>query len=83
MHEKKNKIERFAGGAGIATMGVMLFVLVWMFAGVAALITSIICITKTSAAPNDNLVGLLLALFFGPFYWIYFIAKTGYCTEIK
>ncbi len=79
---RKHKDEHFSAASGGVAIG-SLFVLVWIFLGLAALITSIICITKTSAAPADNIIGLLLALFLGPFYWIYFIAKANYCMEMK
>lgn len=55
-----------------------IFVLLWIVFGIAAFIMSIICFGY-SGTTAQHVVGLLLAIFFGPFYWIYFLVVKSYC----
>jgi len=58
---------------------VFLVSLLWVLAGIAAFITSIVCFGK-SGTTSQHAIGLILAFLFGPFYWIYyFAAKNSYC----
>ena len=47
--------------------------------GIAAFMASIICLFYKSST-GDKIIGFLLALFFGPFYWLYFIYNKSYCN---
>jgi hypothetical protein len=58
---------------------VILFILLWIIAGFAAFMASIICLFRKSSI-SDKFLGLLLALLFGPFYWIYFMYNNAYCN---
>ena len=62
-------------GSGIA---IIIFVVVWCVLGLSAFIASIVCLGR-SGTVGAKIAGFLLALFFGPFYWIYFLAHSGYC----
>ncbi len=57
---------------------VVLFVVLWILAGLAAFVWSIVCFGR-SGTTAQHIVGLLLSMFVGPFYWIYFLAVPGYC----
>lgn len=57
-------------------LGIAMFV--WVIAGIAAFILSLICFGK-SGSESQKLIGLLLAVIFGPFYWIYFMVSKNYC----
>jgi hypothetical protein len=45
-----------------------------------AFIISIMCFGK-SGTIVQQIVGLLLAIFFGPFYWLYYISVKSYCKS--
>lgn len=64
----------------ILAMGgaVVLFVLLWILAGIAAFIWSLVCFGK-SGTMVQKVIGLLLSMFLGPFYWIYFYVSKDYC----
>jgi hypothetical protein len=67
----------------IGFIGSILFIIIWLLwliGGLAAFITSIICFSYKSG-DNQNLIGLLLALFFGPFYWFYYAYSKSYCNN--
>ena len=61
----------------IVALGVL--VLIWMLAGISAFVMSLICFGFSGTMP-EKVIGLFLAIFFGPFYWIYFIAVKNYCN---
>jgi hypothetical protein len=69
---------KFVGGA-------MMLVLAWVVLGIGAFIMSLVCIAKGAKAHSsgsENVIGLLLALLLGPFYWIYFLASSTYCKAV-
>jgi hypothetical protein len=55
-----------------------LFGLVWVIAGIIAFIMSLICFAYSGTAV-EKFIGFLLAVFFGPFYWIYYFTSNSYC----
>lgn len=73
--EVESKVVHVKGGVAIT---VILLIVVWVVAGIAAFITSLVCFGK-SGTTGQHVIGLLLSLFLGPFYWIYFFAVKGYC----
>jgi hypothetical protein len=65
------------------TIGVIIgfIYLIWLFTGVLAFITSLICFAFHGTM-SDKFLGLIVALVIGPFYWLYFIFNnTGYCSR--
>jgi len=56
----------------------VVFAIIWVLAGIAAFIYSMVCYGK-NANVWTSLMGLLLALFLGPFYWIYYWVDKSYC----
>jgi len=57
----------------------LVFTLIWFITGIAAWITSILCfIDKKNKI--ENIVGFFIAMFLGPFYWLYFIYMDKYCS---
>jgi hypothetical protein len=60
---------------------VLIFAIVWMLIGVAAFIMSLVCLSKKGSKGGQNVIGLLLAFFLGPFYWLYYIWGDSYCTN--
>lgn len=59
------------------TLMAILFI-VWMALGIAAFIVSLMCFGK-SGSTAQQIFGFLLAVVFGPFYWIYFMVAKKYC----
>jgi hypothetical protein len=59
---------------------VSILVGLWVLAGLAAFIMSLVCFGK-SGSTSEHVLGLLLAMFFGPFYWIYYFVSQTYCKS--
>ena len=59
-------------------VSIMISMLIWVLIGLVAFITSIVCFTRSGTA-FDKVMGLLLALFFGPFYFLFFAFNKSYC----
>ena len=57
---------------------IALFVTIWILLGIIGLITSIACF-GFSGSFLQKLLGILIAIFLGPFYWIYFYFNKEYC----
>lgn len=72
MYEREDETYDFA------SWFLLLIVLVWTVAGIVAFLWSIICFGK-SGTMSQQIVGLLLAIFFGPFYWLYYFSVKKYC----
>jgi hypothetical protein len=60
---------------------IIALVVVWALAGFAAFVMSLVCFGR-SGSIAQHIVGLLLALIVGPFYWIYFAASNTYCKKM-
>ena len=59
-----------------------IFLVLWVFAGIAAFLMSLFCFGK-SGNTAQHVVGFFLAIFFGPFYWIYYFVSASYCKGKK
>jgi hypothetical protein len=57
------------------------FVLAWIIAGIVAFFMSILCFAY-SGSWIEKLGGFLIAILFGPFYWIYYAFMKTYCAQI-
>ena len=55
-----------------------IFLLVWMLLGLIAFIMSLVCFGRTGSLA-EKIIGLLLAIFFGPLYFIFYIFNKNYC----
>ena len=56
----------------------LVFLFIWILIGFAAFITSLVCFGRKGTI-IEKIIGLLLAIFFGPFYFIFFFFAGGYC----
>jgi hypothetical protein len=61
----------------VSTILLIIF-LIWALLGLIAFITSIVCFVR-SGSLLDKIIGLLLALFFGPLYFLFFGFNSSYC----
>lgn len=62
------------GGAAFITI----LAIVWFIAGIAALIKSILCVGHTPSWFRV-IIGFVMALVTGPFYWVYYYIDKSYC----
>jgi len=59
---------------------VWLFLTFWILAGLTAFGMSLVCFGYKGSV-LEKIVGLLLAFFLGPFYWIYYMYNGAYCVK--
>lgn len=57
-----------------------IFAVLWVFVGLAAFIMSLVCFGR-SGSTAQHIIGLILSIFFGPFYWVYYFAVSSYCRK--
>jgi hypothetical protein len=57
------------------------FALFWILGGVAALIMSIVCF-GLSGSTLEKIVGLAIAFFLGPLYFLFYGFNKGYCRKL-
>jgi hypothetical protein len=81
MDQEQKQVER-ASISSTPYIMVFIFMTLWTISGIAAFIMSIVCFAR-SGTMGQQVVGLLLAIFFGPFYWIYYFILSSYCKPIK
>ena len=60
----------------------LLFTVLWILVGLAAFVMSLVCLGR-SGSTAQHIIGILLAIFFGPFYWIYYFVAASYCRGPK
>ena len=86
--ETKITVDATAGAAAvfygfltiIYTIWVILLVMIWIIGGVLAFLSSFGCMFYNSSI-GDKVAGFILAIFFGPFYWLFYIYKSTYCNS--
>lgn len=54
--------------------------IVWILVGIAAFIMSLVCFGY-SGTIVEKILGFVVAVFFGPFYWLYYYFNKGYCGK--
>lgn len=59
---------------------VSIFTLLWFLTGLLGWLMSIYCF-KYNKTKIENVVGILIATFLGPFYWLYYIYMQNYCGK--
>jgi hypothetical protein len=64
----------------LSTGFMIMVTIVWVALGIAAFIMSLLCFGG-SGSMTKKIFGFLLAIFFGPFYWIYFMVMKKYCKR--
>lgn len=78
--QTQNNINVDAKSGFVGVMLVLIFMLVWVIGGFVAFIWSIVCFGN-SGTTTEKIIGLLLAMFFGPFWFIYKIFSGTYCKK--
>ena len=59
---------------------VFVFTLLWFITGLLGWLMSIYCF-KYNKTKIENVVGVLIAILLGPFYWLYYIYMQNYCGK--
>ena len=75
-HENK----KLSVGGIIAFALIIIIMILWVIGGLSAFIMSILCFGYNSN-PGDNIIGLVIAILVGPFYWIYYSYNKSYCNK--
>ena len=57
-----------------------LFLLIWILSGLIAFIMSIVCFGYNGKT-SYKIIGFVIAFFFGPFFWLYYIVNKDYCVN--
>ena len=56
-----------------------IIMVIWVVFALAAIVQSLVCSMKTGT-PTQKLLGIVTAILFGPFYWIYWaVARKEEC----
>jgi uncharacterized membrane protein len=88
-NETENKTNVVVSGSGLVFFGIVGFLawlwffilgLIWLIGGISAFFASLVCMFYDGSVA-DKLVGLFLAMSFGPLYWGFYIYKANYCTR--
>jgi hypothetical protein len=74
---------KFIDGTSIIfLMFIVIISLIWGIVGFVAFIASIVCLFYNSST-QDKIIGLILGIIAGPFYWIYYIYNLNYCNRFN
>ena len=60
------------------TITISILIILWMILGFIAFIWSLVCFGR-SGTTSQHVIGLVIAVLFGPFYWIYKYVVPDYC----
>jgi len=60
----------------------LIFILIWWITGIIGFIMSILCCFYNGSI-TDKALGILFAWVLGPFYWLFFIYNSNYCTRFN
>jgi len=75
-----NNKDEITTGSIVGGIFSLIFTLIWLIAAVTGFIMSIICLSYDGTT-GSKIAGFLLAIFVGPFYWLYYIYRKTYCTN--
>lgn len=78
--EYRNQVLNVTGAFAGTAIAIYIIALIWIIAGIAAFIMSLICFGK-SGTTTDHVLGLVLAILFGPIYFLFFIFNKSYCRN--
>lgn len=82
MAEENTKVVRETIDISIFLIFTFIILLIWWLAGIAGFLMSIICCFYNGST-TDKFLGLLMAWVLGPFYWLFFIYNSSYCTRFN
>jgi hypothetical protein len=65
----------------VVSLVLFVFGILWVGFGLLAFVFSLVCFGY-SGSVLEKIVGIVLALLFGPFYFIYYFASASYCKRM-
>lgn len=71
-----------SGSSMILYLFFLIFMSMWIIVTIYAIVKSFICAGK-SGTTAEKIIGILLAVFLGPFYLIYLSSVEGYCKDTQ
>lgn len=71
-----------SSGSILSGIFTLIFVVIWLIASITGFLMSILCLSYDGTT-GSKVAGFLFAIFTGPFFWLYYIFKTTYCTNNK
>lgn len=71
-----------SGSSMILYLFFLIFMSMWIIVTIYAIVKSFICAGK-SGTTAEKVMGILLAIFLGPFYLIYLSSVEGYCKDTQ
>ena len=74
----EKKPEPLTTGQAILFGLLVLFIVAWILAGIAAFIISVACASK-SGSTAEKIIGFLMSIYLGPFFFIYKSYTPTYC----
>ena len=80
MVQEESQVQNKAAVTTVASFAIvfMLLAIIWFGLGIAGFIMSLVCLGRSGTA-FQYVLGITLAVLFGPFYWIYYIVDGTYC----
>ena len=79
--EQFTNMEMYANYEAEPNKALVTFAIIWSLLGVVAFFTSLVCFGFKSSSLDQKVLGLLVALILGPFYWLYFYFAKDYCRR--
>jgi hypothetical protein len=76
--DSEEGVEKITSEQSAMFIGMMIFLVVWAIASIAALVYSLTCFGY-SGNTIEKVIGVVIAFFTGPFYFIYYRYSNTYC----
>ena len=76
------KVVSGVAGIGIFALFIFLFFIIWFLTFIIGFLMSLVCCFYNGTI-TDKFLGILVALVLGPFYWLYYIYNSSYCTRFE
>jgi len=79
--QQKQQNLNYSGSNAFMYLFFLIFMSMWFIVTIYAIVKSFTCAAK-SGSVAEKVIGILLALFLGPFYLIYLSSMDGYCKDL-
>jgi len=60
----------------------LIFFIFWVILGFFGYLMALVCVGNRGTN-GEKILGLLIAIFLGPFYWLYYVFSSTYCTAVQ
>jgi hypothetical protein len=69
------------GGWNVKTVLIFTFAILWVTFGIIGFILSLVCFGYSGSA-GEKVLGIVIALALGPWYFVYYFSDAGYCKRM-